>query len=667
MNPTSTEPCADAQASAGAIPSARASQPHGPAPAPAPIRVVVPAALAAAVLQACGGGGGGGDAAPAVSGTGGAAGGTGGSGATGGAGSAGGASGAAPAAAPPPGAATPAPAPAPAPSPAPSPAAEPIGATQAARFLLQAQFSAGDDDIAAVRSLGYAGWLAQQYTAAPGITGWDWLNLRGYAAIDSATRYYDSSYPADFMVWQQLFNAPDAVRKRVALALSEIFVVSTSGTEAIWRSHLMASWWDMLSANALGNFRTLLQDVTLHPAMGVYLNTRGNQKENAATGRQPDENYAREVMQLMTIGLVQLNPDGSAKPGSDGAPQDSYSQADISNLARVFTGYDFDQSGNSMTTEPVQNRAIGNTAFARLPMVLKASLHSTLEVRFLGSSIGAGTDGTAALKQALDTLFAHPNVGPFIGRQLIQRLVTSNPSPGYVGRVAAIFGDNGRGVRGDLAATVAAVLLDGEARGASGPADPAFGRLREPVLRLVQWGRSFGLRSATGSWKIGDLSNPATQLAQSPLRSPSVFNFFRPGYVPPGTAIAAAGGVAPEFQIVNESSVGGYLNFLQGVARNGLFVNAPDLPQAASNANNGFDLTAAYTRELALAADAGALVARLNLLLAAGQLSDATVALIVGALNATPVTAASTDAARRDRIAAAVLMVMAAPEYLVAK
>ena len=538
---------------------------------------------------------------------------------------------------------------------------------QAVRFLLQAQFSASDDEIAAVRSLGYAGWLARQYAAAPGITGWDWLNLRGYAAINNATRYYDNSYPADYMVWHQLFNAPDAVRKRVALALSEIFVVSTSGIDASWRSHLMASWWDMLSANALGNFRALLQDVTLHPAMGAYLNTRGNQKENAATGRQPDENYAREVMQLMTIGLTQLNPDGTPKTGGNGAPLDTYTQSDISNLARVFTGYDFDQTGNAVTTEPVQNRNIGNTAFARRPMVLKASLHSPLAVSFLGTHIAAGTDGASALKQALDTLFNHPNVGPFIGRQLIQRLVTSNPSRGYVGRVAAIFADNGRGTRGDLAATVAAVLLDSEARNAVGLADASFGRLREPVMRLVQWGRSFGLRSATGSWKIGDLSNPATQLAQSPLRSPSVFNFFRPGYVPPGTAIASAGGVAPEFQIVNESAVGGYLNFLQGVVRNGLYVNAPDLPQAASNASNGFDLTAAYAAEKALAPDAAALVARLNLLLAAGQLSGATVGLIVGALNATPVTAASSDAVKLNRIAAAVLMVMAAPEYLVQK
>ncbi|WP_082448105.1 DUF1800 domain-containing protein [Xylophilus sp. Leaf220] len=600
-------------------------------PAPQHGRTVVPAALAAAVLQACGGGGG--DESLALqSSDGGAAQASSDFTAT-----------------------------------LSSTSAAAVSAEQAARFLLQAQFSASDDEIAAVRSLGYAGWLARQYAVAPGITGWDWLNLRGYAAIDNATRYYDNSYPADYMVWHQLFNAPDAVRKRVALALSEIFVVSTSGINASWRGHLMASWWDMLSANALGNFRTLLQDVTLHPAMGVYLNTRGNQKENAATGRQPDENYAREVMQLMTIGLTQLNADGSPKTGSNGAPLDTYTQSDITNLARVFTGYDFDQRQNVVTTEPVQNRAIGNTAFARLPMVLNAGLHSSSAVSFLGNHIAAGTDGAAALKQALDTLFQHPNVGPFIGRQLIQRLVTSNPSRGYVGRVAAIFANNGRGVRGDLAATVAAVLLDSEARSATGLADASFGRLREPVLRLVQWGRSFGLRSAAGSWKIGNLSNPASQLAQSPLQSPSVFNFFRPGYVPPGTAIASAGGVAPEFQLVNESSVGGYLNFMQGVVRNGLYVNAPDLPQAASNASNGFDLTAAYTREKALAADAPALVAKLNLVLAAGQLSGATVALIVGALNATPVTAASTDAVKLNRIAAAVLMVMAAPEYLIQK
>lgn len=595
---------------------------------------IVPASLLAAVLQACGGGGSDG-ASAGVTASGGNASGTASSAGTGGS--------------------------AVGDIVIPVVDAKPATDAEAARFLLQAQFSASTEDIASVRNLGYAAWLSVQYGAAAGQTGWDWLNERGYDSNASVTAYYDQSYPADFMIWKQLITSPDGLRKRVALALSEIFVVSTSGIANRWRSHLMASWWDMLSGNALGNFRKLLEDVTSHPAMGVYLNVRGSQKENASTGRQPDENYAREVMQLMTIGLSQLNPDGTVKKGSDGAPLDSYTLSDVTNLARVFTGYDFDQSRNDTSV------SVGNTAFARLPMAFKANLHSTLDATFLGTTVAGGGNGTDSMKKALDTLFNHPNVGPFIAKQLIQRLVTSNPSAAYVGRVAALFADDGRGVRGNLAATVAAILLDGEARDMTIATSATAGRLREPVLRFVQWARTFGLQSAQGSWKIYDQSNPATQLGQSPLNSPSVFNFFRPGYVPPNTAIASAGNVAPEFQIVNETSVGGYLNFMQGAIRNGIYVNGADVPQAGGGSVNGFDLTAAYARERELVTDAGALVARLNLLLAAGQLSEGTVRDMVAALNTTPVTATSSESVKLNRIGAAVLMVMASPEYLVQK
>ena len=538
---------------------------------------------------------------------------------------------------------------------------------EAARFLLQAQFSASDAEIASVRTKGYATWLREQMAVPLGTFGFDWLNQRGYATISSTTNYYDNTYPGDYMLWNQLMTSPDPVRKRVALALSEIFVVSLSGLDVTWRSHVIANWWDMLSAGAFGNFRNLLQDVTLHPAMGYYLNTKGNLKENAATGRAPDENYGREVMQLFTLGLYQLNLDGSVKLDANGTKLETYTQSDITNIARVFTGWDYDQTQNVNTLEPVNNRNIPNTVFTRLPMRLTPNNHSTQASNFLGASVPANTDGVSALKIALDTLSNHPNVGPFIGKQLIQKLVTSNPSPAYVARVASAFNNNGAGVRGDLKAVVSAILLDEEARSPAGLTQPGFGKLREPMVRMVQWGRTFGINSARGSWKMGDLSNPATQLGQSPLRSPSVFNFFRPGYVPPSTALSASQTPAPEFQLVNESSVGGYLNFMQGVIRNGIFVNAPDLPQSASNATNGYDITAAYTTELAIAVDTAGLVKRLGLLLCAGQLSAATQVMIVTALNATPLTATSTDSAKRDRVAAAVLLVMASSEYLIQK
>ncbi len=538
---------------------------------------------------------------------------------------------------------------------------------EAGRFLLQVQAFSTTADIAAVRASTFANWLNLQYGKPLGPTGWDWLNARGYATIDSTTRYFDNTYPGDYMIWNQLMTAPDPLRKRCALALSEFFVVSLSGLDFAWRSHGIAAWWDLLVANAFGNFRQLLEAVTLNAAMGYYLNTKGNLKEDPAKGRVPDENYAREVMQLFSIGLYQLNLDGTEKRDTQGNRIESYTQADVTNLARVFTGYDLDLSQNVNTYDAVLNRTIPNTTAARLPMALNAGRHSTLAATFLGVTVSANMPGAAALKTALDTLFNHPNVGPFFCKQMIQRLVTSNPSPAYVGRVAVAFNNNGSGVRGDLKAVWSAILLDDEARSPAGLTQASYGRLREPMLRLVQWGRTFGITSALGSWKIGDLSNTASQLGQSPLRSPSVFNYFRPGYVPPSTALATSKAVAPEFQIVNESTVGGYLNYLQGVVRNGIHVNAPDQPNAGSNASNGYDITATYTGELALVTDAAALVRRLALLLCADQLSASTQTLIVNALNATPVTAASTDAVKRNRVAAAVLMVMASAEYLVQK
>jgi uncharacterized protein (DUF1800 family) len=533
----------------------------------------------------------------------------------------------------------------------------------AARFLQQAQFSSTVEDIASVRSNGYVMWLATQFSRPLGPTGWDWLEARGYGVADSNS-YYFNMYPAEFMLWNQLLSGPDAMRRRMALALSEFFVASMSSAEFTWRSHAYASWWDMLVRNAFGNFRQLLEDVTLHPAMGWFLNTKGNQKENN-NGRVPDENYAREVMQLFTIGLVELNLDGTPRL-NNGQPVDSYNQSDVTNLARVFTGYDFDTSDGVRI--PVDSYTIESRAFARKPMALNDSRHSTLAATFLGTTIPANTPGRAALGTALDTLFNHPNVGPFFARQMIQRLVTSNPSPTYVAHVAAAFNNNGQGVRGDLKAVWAAILQHDEARGPQTLASNTFGKLREPMLRFIQWARTFGAQSAAGSWKIFELSNPSNQLGQSPLRAPSVFNFFRPGYVPPNTSLTPSGATAPEFQLVNETTVGGYLNFMQDVIERGINCPNPAVPQAAWN-NYQYDVKATYARELALAPDATALVRHLSLVLCAGQIApnSANEQLMVSALNATAVTASSEVDVKLRRVWAAVLMIMACPQYLIQK
>ena len=500
---------------------------------------------------------------------------------------------------------------------------------EAARFLAQAGLAASTADIATLKTQGYAAWLDTQFSTARSQSHFDWMVAKGYAVEGNLYNFNG----VDNSIWRKLISSPDPLRQRVVLALSEIFVVSMAGLPVMWRGFVAAAYLDMLEERCFGSFRTLLEGVTLSAAMGTYLNMRGNRKEEPKTGRVPDENYAREVMQLFTIGLLELNADGTPRLGADGKPIDTYTQAQISELARVFTGWEFD---NELQDDP---------GHARRPMVHIASRFSTGVKKVLNVDIPATADGPTALGIALDTLANHANVGPFIGRQLIQRLVCSNPSSAYVQRVAAAFANNGSGQRGDMKAVIRAVLLDPEARAVQ--ASPSGGKLREPMLRFVQWARTVGLTSPTELWNVGNLSDPATRLGQSPLRAPSVFNFFRPGYVPPNSALGSASITAPEFQLCNETSVAGYLNFMQNVIANGIGELKPD-----------------YSAQLALANDAAALVAQYELLLAANQLSATTRTTIVNAVNSI---AASSDARRLNRIQAAILLIMASPDYLVQK
>lgn len=533
---------------------------------------------------------------------------------------------------------------------------------QASRFILKSSLSVSEAEISNIKSIGYEPWLNAQMDAPINQTGVAWLASRGYDQV-TADNFFDNEYPGDYMIWNQLMSDANGVRKRVALALSEFFVVSLTGLDFSWRAQAIAFFWDQLNSNAFGNFRKLLEDVTLNPAMGYYLSTRGNRKEDTRTGRVPDENYAREVMQLFTIGLYQLNNDGTRKLDANNQPIETYTNSDVTNLARVFTGYNWDFTGNVKT--PATNdptRLINSTGYVLKPMTIDptkwefpstTSQHSALEVNFLGTNIPANTDGTVALKTALDALFNHANVGPFFSKQMIQRLVTSNPSTAYVDRVAKVFNNNGSGTRGDLRAVFKAILLDDEAMNASGLTAPTFGKVREPILRFVQWGRTFGAASTSGNWRIGNLSDLVSGLGQSALRSPSVFNFFRPGYVPANTAIATNSLVAPEFQLINESSTPGYVNYMTSAI--------------GSTNGVGGDVKAAYTSELAIAHDSTALLDRICLLLAANQISDTTKATIKTALDATTVTQTSTTAEKQRRVYMAVLLVMASPDYLVQK
>ena len=528
----------------------------------------------------------------------------------------------------------------------------------AARFVLQTGISASPAQVAAVRNDGYGSWLDRQMVSGA-TSGVAWLSTRGYTQIDD-NRWFDRTEPGDYMIWNQLMGSAPPARTRAALALSEFFVVSLDGVDFRWKSQAMARYWDILSENAFGNFRDLLEAVTLNPAMGQWLNTLGNRAADGK-GRVPDENYAREVMQLFTIGLYQLNPDGTAKTGAGGQPIETYTNEDVQGLAKVFTGYDFDWTGTTESPDPRNaNSKIASVDYALKPMTAiparwrqprTTGYHSTDAKSFLGTTIPAGTSAEASLKLGLDTLFNHPNVGPFFARQMIQRLVTSNPAPGYVQRVATVFADNGKGVRGDLNAVFRAIWLDDEALATANATSNSFGKLREPILRLAQWARTFGASSTSGNWTVSDTRDPSNRLSQSPLRSPSVFNFFRPGYVPANSSVAANAMVAPELQLVNESSAPAYVNFMQRVI--------------ASQEGATRDLTVPYTDELAIAHDSTQLVDRLDLLMTAGQLSAESRGVIKTALDATVVTQSSDAAAKLRRVQTAVLLVMAAPEYLV--
>jgi uncharacterized protein (DUF1800 family) len=493
---------------------------------------------------------------------------------------------------------------------------------QAARFLGQATMGASRAELDQVASVGFQAWLEAQFTMPRQTSHWDWLVSAGYAT----TATMNSQAGFDPVMWRQLIASPDQLRQRVGMALLDLLVVGIDGVNVAWRQFAVAAYVDVLMDNAFGNFRTLLQQVSTSAAMGYYLTFIGNRKANPTTGAVPDENYARELMQLFTIGLLRLNPDGTVQP------TETYTQADISGLARVFTGFTLDSSDNSTPDR------------LRRPMAINPAQHETGAKTFLGTSIPAGTSGPDSLRLALDAIFAHPNVAPFVSKQLIQRLVTSNPTSAYVGRISAVFENNGSGVRGDLRAVVRAILLDFEAR--SDPATPSYGKLRAPIQRLTGWARAFNATSPSNAWPIGDTSSTANRLGQSPGRSPSVFNFFRPGYTPPNTPIAAVGLVAPEFQIANEPSVIAYVNYMQALVASG-----------------AGDFRADYSDMLTRAGDSAVLINEIDLLLGA-QLGAATKTSIGAAVDSIATSAANGPL---SRVQTAILLTLASPEYLIQK
>ena len=515
------------------------------------------------------------------------------------------------------------------PSPPPPPPPDSVSKAEAFQLLNQATFGATEAEAQQVIATGIEAWVDDQLQQPAS------LQLP-YLRSLPRPQFLNELQPDRIDIWiRNVLTGDDQLRQRVAFALSEIMVVSQlSALNDL--TYSLADYYDVLARNAFGNYRDLIEEVTLHPSMGIYLSMLGNEKPNAALNIRPDENYARELMQLFSIGLVELNIDGTQVVDNQGIPVPTYNQAVIEAFAHVYTGWHF-------AGAPGFEQAFGNDFNQTAPMQLYPDFHDTGEKVLLnGAVIPAGQTGDQDLADALDNIFNHPNVGPFIAIRLIQRLVTSNPSPGYVQRVATVFGDNGAGVRGDLAAVVRAILLDDEAR----PELPMEidGKAKEPLLRLTQLWRAYNATSASGRFPLGA---GLYFFGQGPLLSPSVFNFFSPFYAPPGE-IRNMSLVAPELGIATE-----YQNTL---VTNYMFYQAFVLTSEAIDLQPD-DVFINIDEELAIAADTDALVSMVADKLLAGQISQPLSDEIKGMVDRF----APTDAAAR--VGEVIYFISSSPEY----
>lgn len=534
-----------------------------------------------------------------------------------------------------------------------------ISATDAARFLTQATFGVRQADIDALMQKGYQGWIAEQL-ALPASSHrrgtMDDFNRNqtngGQGNRDPITQAYERpGGPHRQAAWWNIaVNGPDQLRQRVAFALSQILVISdANGTINAWQEGA-ANYYDILVQEAFGNFRTLLERVSLSPMMGIYLSSLRNPK--AAGGTTPDENYAREIMQLFTIGLHELNPDGTLRLDPNGQPIPTYTQETIVQTAKVFTGWGYANSAANATLNA--NLFRGSPANYIEPMMLWPAFHDDTAKTIVGGKVlPPGQGGLKDLSDTLDALANHPNTGPFIARQLIQRLVTSNPSPGYVYRVAQVFANNGAGVRGDLGAVVRAILLDYEARSPAVASTATFGKLKEPLLRATGLLRAFGGTSNSGRLAI---SNPEGSLAQAALRAPTVFNFFEPNFVLPG-AVAAAGLYAPEYQIMTDTTAITQPNFYYGY----IYANR------STTDMNQQTIGLTLNDWLPLARTPADLVARLNLLLASNSLSKVATDRITEAITAMPAGTATNTANDLERVRSAIYLVLTSPQATIQK
>ena len=430
------------------------------------------------------------------------------------------------------------------------------------RFLEQATFGPTDALDQRLRRIGLFTWLAEQFDVAypgadnpypnlelkPTDTSVGCPQAQGSIERRVCIRDFYSMYPLQMWFSKEALYGTPQLRHKTAWALSQIWVVSGDDTQqASW----LIDYHQDISKNAFGNYRQLMKDMTLNAAMGNYLDMARSTKNN------PNENYAREIMQLFTIGLFMLNQDGTLQLDNQGQPIPTYTQDTVNNLTKFLTGWSFCQ-----TQAFCPNITLGAPNY-KDPLLLNQNNHDTTAKTLLdypnavNKNISAGLNGNTEMDLALDNIFYHPNVAPFVSKLLIQQLVTSDPSPAYVGRVAAKFNNNGNNVRGDMKAVVKAILLDPEARG-DVKTDPYYGKLREPVQLIMNFYRQFNPRSADGTQQSdGVVYFYGEQMGQNPFYSPTVFNFYPPDYIIPGTSL-----LGPEFGIRTTGTAIGTANFV---------------------------------------------------------------------------------------------------------
>lgn len=520
-----------------------------------------------------------------------------------------------------------------------------VAQADAARFLQQATFGPTATEINRVMSMGYEAWISDQF-ARPATLHFPLHQSIHNELVPYLSREDDRnckfSWPCHLTRhdtwWFAAVHGEDQLRQRVAFALSQFFVISDQSDNVGYSQQAISDFYDILVVHGLGNYRTLLEEVTLSPLMGRYLGMLQNAKANPAQNTEPDENFAREVMQLFSIGLVELNIDGTPRLDAQGRTIPTYDNATITNYARIFTGWNFHNATRWWDWE--DNVKLPGLISNMAPW---EQYHDTGAKGLLGNrSVPAGGTARADLQAALDSLFQHPNVGPFLARHLIQRLVTSNPSPAYIRRVAEKFNNNGVGVRGDMQAVVRAVLMDPEARDATLAQQYGYGKVKEPMLRFSAVLRAFGAQgqavSASGLAPTRALLRNrgiGADTAQAVMSSPSVFNFYRPNFQPTGE-LRQRGLYAPELQILNEavaiSTLNHYYARLNRTDRDDASIATTTTDPIFYTTQYRFNLAA----EKALAAAPEKLVDRLDLLLMAGRMPEDMRRILVDAAYAMP-------------------------------